>query len=34
MTEKYPMTYKEYEKRVIDLFLKRCPDELQEIMVD
>ena len=34
MSKKYPMTYEEYEKRVIELFLQRYPDELQEIMVD
>lgn len=34
MSKKYPMTYEEYEKKVIELFLKRYPDELQEIMVD
>lgn len=31
---KYPMTYEEYEKRVISLFLKVYPEDKQEIMVD
>lgn len=34
MVKKYPMTYEEYEKRVIELFLGRYPNELQETMVD
>ncbi|WP_296874672.1 hypothetical protein [uncultured Methanobrevibacter sp.] len=31
---KYPMTYEEYEKRVIFLFLKVYPEDKQEMMVD
>ncbi len=31
---KYPMTYEEYEKRVIFLFLKLYPEDKQEMMVD
>ena len=34
MAEKYPLTYEEYEKRVIELFLAAYPDELQETMTD
>ena len=34
MTEKYPLTYKEYEEKIINLFLKTYPEELQETMVN
>ena len=30
----YPMTYKEYEERVIELFLRTYPEDKQEIMVE
>ena len=32
--ENYPLTYKEYEKKVINLFLQAYPEELQETMVN
>ena len=31
---KYPLTYEEYEKKVIDLFLQPYTEDKQEIMVD
>lgn len=31
MSNKYPMTYEEYEKRVIELFLDLYPKDKQEI---
>ena len=31
---KYPMTYEEYEKRVIELFLELYPKEKQEIAME
>ena len=31
MGKKYPMTYEEYEKRVIELFLKLYPKDKQEV---
>ena len=34
MTKKYPLTYKEYEKKVIELFLSSYPEDKQEIMVN
>ena len=30
----YPMTYKEYEKRVIELFLELYPEDKQEIGIE
>ena len=31
---KYPMTYEEYEQRVIELFINTYPEDKQEIIVD
>ena len=31
---KYPMTYEEYEKRVIELFLELYPEDKQEIGIE
>lgn len=31
MANKYPMTYEEYEKRVIELFLELYPEDKQEV---
>lgn len=33
MTKKYPMTYEEYEKRVIDLFIGAYPNDKRKIMI-
>lgn len=33
MAKKYPMTYEEYKKRAIDLFLSSYPEDKQEMMV-
>ena len=32
--ENYPMSYKEFEKRVIELFLKDYSDETLQVMID
>lgn len=32
MAEKYPMTYEEYEKRVIELWLELYPEDKQSVM--
>ena len=34
MTKKYPLTYEEYEKRVIEIFLEEYPNEHQETMMN
>ena len=34
MSKKYPMTYEEYEKRVIELFLDLYPEDKQEIAIE
>ena len=34
MAKKYPMTYEEYEKRVIELFLDLYPKDKQEIAME
>ena len=34
MAKKYPLTYEEYEKRVIELFIESYPIEYQEIIMD
>jgi hypothetical protein len=34
MSKKYPMTYEEYEKRVIELFLDLYPKDKQEIAME
>ena len=31
---KYPMTYEEYEQRVIELFVNTYPDDKQDIIID
>ena len=31
--EKYPMTYKEYEERVVELFLEDYGDDILELMM-
>jgi len=33
MVKKYPMTYDEFEKRVIELFLEDYTDDVLEVMV-
>ena len=30
----YPMTYKEYEKRVIELLLEDCDERFRELMME
>lgn len=32
--ENYPMTYEEYEKRVVELFLEDYSDEVLEMMIE
>ena len=34
MVKKYPLTYEEYEKKIINLFLQTYPEDKQETMVN
>ena len=34
MAKKYPLTYEQYEKKIINLFLQTYPEDKQETMVN